>query len=335
MANMLAAFGRSGFMGKASGMLQSISAYKQGESRIALNEEQLAQEKRENQIAKAEEARLSAKIDLQLKFEQFPGGKDGPIAQGAASFFKRRGLVDMELGAMGQVTQRAMDEFEEWIKTNPMEVSQSVVKHLQVEYAKRDDINAQLKEKEGDKKLLEALQNVNLSIQQATEWVAGIKAETTRQAEVEKAATLATAKKEAEAKKSRELRVRQIAERLIKEQTATTPTKIMGNVLFKWLGKKTLDSKEQKLLDKYLRDTKQTTQEAYDKTRQRLKAKVDEFEALVKRKATVGEIRRMFFADIYGILEPEEETPSSVEGKAVPERLKDESLEDYLKRVSE
>ena len=217
MANMLAAFGRAGVMEKASGMLGSISAYKQGQSRIALQEEQLAQVKRETQIADAEEARLNVKIDLQGKFEQFPGGKDGPIAQGAASFFKRRGLVDMELGAMGQVTQRAMGQFEEWIKTNPMELSQSVVKHLQVEYAKRDDINAQLKEKEGDKTLLEARQNVNLSIQQATEWVAGIKAETARRAEVKKASVLATAKKEAEDKKARELRVHQIAERLLKE----------------------------------------------------------------------------------------------------------------------
>ena len=143
-------------------------------------------------------------------------------------------------------------------------------------------------------------------------------------------------KKEAEDKKARELRVHQIAERLIKEQkipAEITPTKITGKTLSKWLNNKKLNDKEKEILDKHFSKSSDTPEAAYGKTRQRLKAKVDEFESLVKRKATVGEIRRMFFADIYGILEPKEEV-STTEGKAIPEKRKGESTVDYLNRVS-
>jgi hypothetical protein len=75
---------------------------------------------------------------------------------------------------------------------------------------------------------------------------------------------------------------------------------VQAKILTKWLEGEPLTTAEEKIKDKYFRGEKDT----YGDARMRYKAKVDEFESSIGRKATVDEKRRLFIQDPYGILGP-------------------------------
>lgn len=86
----------------------------------------------------------------------------------------------------------------------------------------------------------------------------------------------------------------------LQEKQSPTPAKIQGNILFKFVNGEKLNSNEKQILDKYMENGKDT----YEDTKNRWQAKVDSFEQVIGRKATVDEKRRLFIADPYGMLAP-------------------------------
>jgi len=96
-------------------------------------------------------------------------------------------------------------------------------------------------------------------------------------------------------------------------------TQIEGNAFIKWMENPgSLTEQEQKIINKRLLGSKLTAKETYDRATQRWAAKVDAFETAMGRKAGEDEKRRLFIADPYGILKPDEE-----EQPIVPEKPQD------------
>lgn len=99
------------------------------------------------------------------------------------------------------------------------------------------------------------------------------------------------------------------AERFTPNTEKKSVSNIQAEVLRKWMEGEKLTPAEEKIRDKYFRGDKDT----YGDARMRYKAKVDEFESTIGRKATVDEKRRLFIQDPYGILAPpgEGQTPDA------------------------
>lgn len=92
-----------------------------------------------------------------------------------------------------------------------------------------------------------------------------------------------------------------------KEKTdKPTFTNLEGGIFAKWLEKKPLSKREQSIIDKKFAGTGKTSKDVYADSSARWRAKADMFEKLMNRKATSDELRRLFIADPYGILAPED-----------------------------
>ena len=113
MANALAALGRSNAMQNTMGMLGSISAYKQGEARIAVNEE--IAEKMKRQAAVEEEARVKAKKlnPVAGLASRFRGGENSTNWKMALEIATSKGMINNDSGqpAISNEDEGIMGEF--------------------------------------------------------------------------------------------------------------------------------------------------------------------------------------------------------------------------------
>lgn len=222
MANALAALGRSNAMQNTMGMLGSISAYKQGEARIAVNEE--IAEKMKRQAAVEEEARVKAKKlnPVAGLASRFRGGENSTNWKMALEIATSKGMINNDSGqpAISNEDEGIMGEFlgtpamQRKIQANKISDIENEMKALKSQEAEGEDgkpgkeLNPKQKEQYAalDKERIAAYaDNIALVQYQKSQY------------DKANAAILADEKAKAEKKKADALAVHQIAERLLKE----------------------------------------------------------------------------------------------------------------------
>jgi len=336
MGNALSALGRSGLDTSIMNMLEVNRRQEATGSQIAMSDVQ--RRKLENEIKREDQHQKWLKTPIDLNTMPFVMKLSPENKKLISSYFTKQGIVnELGVGETGDVLKGI--EFMERTTEGLQTYLEPIVKEQQGQLLQMQTELTEMKEKGGggnEKKVAELEEAIkkkakevgqsNIVYSGALEQARKIELEQVKAKEKERR-DIATAKALAESKEK--------LERIKQEKTEITPTKILGNVLFKWLNKAELTTKEKKILEKHFSTSNETPESAYKKARQRLRARVDEFEATVKRKATIGEQRKMFFNDPYGILEPEKGESEVDENKPVPPRSKNESLADYLKRVAQ
>jgi len=111
------------------------------------------------------------------------------------------------------------------------------------------------------------------------------------------------------------------------ESSQPTFSKIEGDAFAAWMADKATP-KQKRIVDKKFKESKQSPDDVYAKSRARQRAWAAGFEKFVQRPPTKAESRRYFLNDMYGMLEDDEPVTGGVQ-----KRLPGESIPDYLKRT--
>jgi len=337
MGNPLIALGRANADSMVLNMLQENRMRKETESQIAMTDVQ--RRKLENEIKRDEQHQKWLKSPFDLNTAPYIMNLSPKNKELHLSYFTKSGLVnELGVGTIGDYLKGV--EFIERTTKGLTTYLKPIIEEQQGELLQMQTELTEMKSKSGtgnEKKVAELEEAIKKKAKETGQSNIVYSKALEQAQKIELEQVKATEKANLETQKA--LAAEKLERLKQSKPTEITPTKILGNVLFKWLNKSELTTREKEIIEKHFSTTNETPESAYKKARQRFRARVDEFEATVKRKATIGEQRKMFFNDPYGILEPEDKevgkVPEIDENKPVPKRNKNESLADYLKRVAQ